>query len=155
MKNLVRPRKARCQAKGAASVEFALVALMFLSIVFVSFNFFFWTFAKAALHHAVREGARYAITGRTTGGSQDASIRQVVRDNAFGLLTPANSITVDYYAPDGTFTTSNAAGNVVVVSVLNYTPTTIAPLFGVQVPGGMTIRAVDKVEPYPGAPPTR
>jgi Flp pilus assembly protein TadG len=155
VKNLVRRRRARNHAKGAALVEFALVALMFLSIVFVSFNFFFWTFAKAALHHAVREGSRYAITGKTTGGSQDASIRQVVRDNAFGLLTAANSIAVDYYTPDGTSTTSNAAGNVVVVSVLNYTPASIAPLFGIRVPGGMTVRAVDKVEPYPGASPTR
>lgn len=150
------PGSAGRRTKGTASVEFALVALLFLCIVFLSFNFFFWTFAKAALHHAVREGARYAITGQTAGGSQDAAIKQVVRDNAFGLLTLADSITVTYYAPDGTSTSSNAAGNVVVVSVLDYTPATIAPLlFGFQVPSGMTVRAVDKVEPYPGAPPSR
>jgi Flp pilus assembly protein TadG len=140
-------------------VEFALVALLFLSIVFLSFNFFFWMFAKAALHNAVREGARYAITGQTTGPHQDESIRQVVRDNAFGLLKPADSITVAYFAADGSSTSSNAAGNVIVVSVPNYTPAKIASpllsLFMSQLPSGMSVSAVDKVEPFSGAPPIR
>ena len=159
MKERTSPRRACFRARGSALVEFALVALLFLSIVFLSFNFFFWTFAKAALHNAVREGARYAITGQTSGSSQDSSIRQVVRNNAFGLLaaTPDSSIQMDYYTPDGTLTTSNAAGNIIVVSVVGFTPATIAPsiLLGFPMSSGMSARAVDKVEPYSGAPPTR
>ncbi len=70
----ISPRWRRCRSSGSAVVEFALVALIFLSIIFVSLNFFFWVFAKAALHSAVREGARYrdhrpdhaAVWDRTT-----------------------------------------------------------------------------------------
>ena len=140
-------------------VEFALTALLFLTIIFASFNFFYWTFAKAALHSAVREGARYAITGQTTPPfGQDDSIRQVVKANAFGLLNsaPASAITVEYSAADGSGPTgSNAAGTIVVVSVLNFTPDAIAPLFGFQYPISLSVRAVDKVEPFPGAAPAR
>jgi Flp pilus assembly protein TadG len=146
------------RSSGSAVVEFALVALLFLSIIFVSFNFFFWVFTKAALHSAVREGARYAITGQTTGSHQDASIRQVVRNNAFGLLNsaPDSAITVEYFAVDGSgSTTSNAAGNIIVVSVLNFTPATIAPLFGFRYPISLNVRAVDKVEPFSGTPQPR
>jgi Flp pilus assembly protein TadG len=145
--------------RGQALLEFALIALLFLSLVFVSLNFFFWTFAKAAVHSAVREGARYAITGRTNPLlGQDASIRQVVRNNAFGLLNsaPDSSITVEYFAADGSgATSSNAAGNIVVVSVVNYTPNAIAPLLGFQNSIHLSVRAVDKVEPYGGVAPAR
>jgi hypothetical protein len=159
LKQRVGPRGGRCWSSGSALVEFALIALLFLSIVFVSFNFFFWVFAKAALHSAVREGARYAITGQTSPlVGQDASIRQVVRDNAFGLLNsaPASAITVEYFAADGSGpTASNAAGNIVVVSVLSFTPATISPLFGFAYPISLSVRAVDKVEPFSGAAPAR
>jgi len=141
-------------------IEFAMVAIFFMSLIFVSFNFFFWTFAKAALHSAVREGVRYAITGRTAPQlGQDDSIRQVVKDNAFGLLdsaSAAETITVEYYAADGSgLTPSNEAGSFVVVSVVNYEPVEIAPLIGFQYPVRLNVRAVDKVEPFPGLPPPR
>ena len=158
MKEQVSSRGGRRRSSGSALVEFALVALFFLSTIFLSFNFFFWMFAKAALHSAVREGARYAITGRTSPLlGQDDSIRQVVKDNAFGLLSSGSTpITIEYFASDGSgSTTSNAAGGIVVVSVLNYTPATIAPLFGYKYPIGINVRAVDKVEPFPGTPPPR
>jgi Flp pilus assembly protein TadG len=160
LKERVGPRGGRCGSSGSAVVEFALIALFFLSIIFLSFNFFFWMFAKAALHSAVREGARYAITGRTSPLlGQDDSIRQVVKDNAFGLLNSASAagtITVQYFAADGSGSTaSNAAGSIVVISVSNYTPDTIAPLFGFQYPIRISVRAVDKVEPFPGSPPPR
>jgi Flp pilus assembly protein TadG len=152
--------RAEKRTGGQALIEFALVALMFLAIIFVSFNFFFWTFTKAALHNAVREGVRYAITGRTTASlGQDDSIRQIVKENAFGLLNSASAmdtIKVEYFAAEGTGSTeSNAAGNIVVVSILNYTPAAIAPVFGFQYPIRISVRAVDKVEPSSGLPPPR
>jgi Flp pilus assembly protein TadG len=152
--------RARDRARGSTVIEFALVALFFLSLIFASFNFFFWTFAKAALHSAVREGTRYAITGKTVSQmGQDDSIRKVVKDNAFGLLNSASAaatIRVDYYAVDGSgVTPSNQAGNFVVVSVVNYEPVAIAPVLGFQYPIRLSVRAVDKLEPFPGLPPPR
>jgi Flp pilus assembly protein TadG len=146
--------------RGSALLEFAVVAILFLSTVFLSFNFFFWVYAKAALHNAVREGVRYAITGRTKPSiGQDASIKSVVADNAFGLLSSpsdAAKITIDYYAADGSGTASdNSAGNIVVISVRDYTPPTIAPVFGFSLPIRINVRAIDKLEPFPGMPAQR
>jgi Flp pilus assembly protein TadG len=143
-------------------VEFALTALLFLTIIFASFNFFYWTFAKAALHSAVREGVRYAITGQSSSPhGQDDSIRQVVMSNAFGLLNsaPAGTITVQYFAAaDGSSTPNNAAGSIVMVSVLNYTPPVLSsflgPLVGLPTPR-ISVTAVDKVEPFTGGSPPR
>jgi Flp pilus assembly protein TadG len=146
--------------RGSSLVEFALVAVFFLSTVFATFNFFFWVYAKAALHNAVREGVRYAITGRTKPSmGQDDAIRSVVADNAFGLLaspSDAAKITINYYPADGSGTAAdNAAGNIVVIAVRDYTPPTIAPVFGFSLPIRLTVRAIDKVEPFPGTPARR
>jgi Flp pilus assembly protein TadG len=146
--------------RGSSVLEFALVSVLFLSIVFVTFNFFFWVYAKAALHNAVREGVRYAITGRTKPSmGQDNAIKSVVADNAFGLLSSpsdAAKISVDYYSADGSGTSAdNSAGNIVMISVRGYTPPTIAPVFGFSLPIRLTVRAIDKVEPFPGAPARR
>ena len=50
--------------KGAALVEFALVALIFITVVFaiIEFGYLYWV--NLSMQHAVREGARYAaVTG--------------------------------------------------------------------------------------------
>jgi len=65
-------------------------------------------------------------------------------------------IKVQYYASDGTgVTASNAAGNIIVVSVVNYPALPIAPLFGRAFHYLVNVAAVDKVEPFPGSPPLR
>jgi Flp pilus assembly protein TadG len=145
--------------RGSELVEFALIALFFFSTVFLAFNFFFYVFAKAAVQHAVREGVRYAITGKTLNPQtgQDASIKQVVQDAAFGLLdSDSDKILVEYYAASGSGATAlNDPGNIVVVSVVSYSPPSIAPVMGFSFPIQFTARAVDKVEPFPGQPPPR
>jgi Flp pilus assembly protein TadG len=155
-------RYGRCR-RGTAIIEFALVAVLFLSVIFLSFNFFFWAFARAALQNAVREGVRYAATGQTdVKVGQDAAVRSVVKYHALGLLksVPDSQILIQYYLSDGSGTAvsggnSNAAGNIIVISVLNFKPATIAPIFGVTYPVNLSVRAVDRVEPFGGAPYAR
>lgn len=76
---------------GATLVEFALVAPAFLLLLFgiVEFGLLFWT--TLTMQHAVREGARYAISGQRD-LDPDAGNRQryravmaKVRDDAMGL----------------------------------------------------------------------
>jgi len=70
--------------------------------------------------------------------------------------SPDGTISVEYFAADGSGSTqANDAGNIVVVSVQGYSPATIAPVFGVRFPVSITVRAVDKVEPFSGVPPAR
>lgn len=142
--------------RGSTLVEFALVALFFFLTAFTIFTFSFFVFTKAALGNAVREGARYGITGQTAPSmGQDASIQQVVMDNALGLLNGQSGlITIQYYAADGSgATTSNAAGNILVVSVNNYPLIPLAQVW--SSPLSVSVSAVEKVEPFPGAPPPR
>lgn len=55
----------RQQQKGNSLIEFALVAVLFFTFLMAiaEFSIMFW--AKLSMQHAVREGARYSITGRT------------------------------------------------------------------------------------------
>lgn len=148
--------------KGISLVEFCLVFLLFLSVVFGFFSISFWLFAKASLHHAAREGVRFAITAKTLPGlAHDASIRKVVQDNSFGLLKgpgQEDSIIIEYFAADGTGATpTNGAGNIVKISIRNYqAPLLVSPIL-LALPGSVTLNvsSVDKMEPFPGEPPAR
>ncbi len=150
-----RPRR-----NGNALVEFALVFVVFMAIIFAAFDFSFAIFVKATLHHAVREGVRFAISGRTLPGkAHDPSIKQVVKDNALSLLNdPAldSKIQIRYYLADGFGATpNNAAGNIIVVSVEDYQVLPVGPLLRAANPISLTVSALDKMEPFPGSAPAR
>lgn len=78
---------------GASLVEFALVAPAFLLLLFgiVEFALMFWT--TLTMQHAVREGARYAVSGQNDlDPDPDAAKRQrhravltKIREDAMGL----------------------------------------------------------------------
>jgi Flp pilus assembly protein TadG len=145
---------------GNAIIEFALVFVVFMAIIFAAFDFSYAIFVKATLHHAVREGVRFAISGRTLPGyAHDGSIKQVVKDNALGLLNSPEKdelIKVNYYLADGFGATpNNAAGNIVVVSVEDYQVAPVGPLLRAANPIILTVSALDKMEPFPGAAPPR
>jgi Flp pilus assembly protein TadG len=137
-------------------VEFALVLLPLLAIIFGIIDFGLAVFLRSTFRHAAREGARYAVTGRTAAGvGQDASIRAVVQRNAMGFLngsSGASKIFVRYYTP-GTLveTQSNAGGNIVEVSIEGYTWSWIAPVLRHAQPGLTVLaRSSDRVENSPG-----
>ncbi len=148
--------------RGAAVVEFSLVFVLFLSFLFAAFDFAFAVFTRGTLHHAVREGVRYAITGSTLPGlGHDDSIREIVRSNSLGVLVTEEEldrVQVEYFLPacsTGCGTGNNAAGNIVVVSVDQLPIQPLVSLMGLIDPYSITVAAVDKMEPFPGAPPPR
>ncbi len=51
--------------RGIAVVEFAIVATFFFSLFFSLVDFCIYSHVKLTMQHAVREGARYAITGQS------------------------------------------------------------------------------------------
>jgi Flp pilus assembly protein TadG len=141
--------------------EFSLVFFPLVALIFAAFDFGFAVFAKATLHNAVREGVRFAITGRLLAGEtyHDESIKKVVKRNALALLNRAddyNRIQVDYYLADGSGgTNNNSPGNIVVVSVRDYMVMPVAAVLWPGKPFKITVSATDKVEPFPGTPPPR
>ena len=78
--------------RGAAMVEFALVFILFLSLVIVLFEGAraIWTYTT--LMHASREATRFATTKGQANPTDAAAILAVARANAVGL--PAASVTI-------------------------------------------------------------
>ncbi len=149
-------------SRGSAMMEFAMVFTLFIGFLFAAFDFAYSIFVKATLHHAVREGVRFAITASLVPGFSyhDDSIREVVRRNSLTLLnnqTDLNKVKIDYYLPDGYgATANNSAGNIVVVRVDRYkTASPVGAVLRDPNPYIISVSATDKMEPFPGAPPTR
>ena len=144
--------------RGSAIVEFALVFMTCLVVMLTIFQLAFTLFVHGVLTHAVREGVRFAITGTLqTGLGHDDSIKRVVKDYSLGLLNGQDDkINIQYYAADGCATSQNSARNTVVLSVQDYEMPLFAGYFlGPSTPDhlNLTVRAVDKLEPFPNRPP--
>lgn len=152
--------------KGAQTVEFGLIFLPLLGVLFLIIDVSWLVFAQGSLQWAVQQGVRYAVTSRTmTGQGQDASIKSVVQTNAMGFLAGTaglNRITVSYYSPSNLSTPitgsgSNSGGNIVKVSVAGVPFSVLGPVYR----GGPTslllnASSSDVMESSPGGiPPTR
>ncbi|HNY42053.1 MAG TPA: pilus assembly protein [Bryobacteraceae bacterium] len=152
----------RRRQRGNAMLETALIFLPLFAIIFAILDFGLVIFIKSTLQHAVREGARYAVTYQLKGAmGHDLSIKTVVQENSLGFLsgsTGLDRIKVRYYQPDTfTETSYNWPGNLVEISVENYTWKWIIPLW--REPGQLSLvaRALDRMEGLPAGttPPAR
>ncbi len=155
------PGDSRRLRRGGALVELPLVLIPLVALWVAIIDFSFSIFLKATFQHAVREGVRYAVTGRTEPGlGHDASIKAAVQRHAMGFLNGADGaerIHIRYYVP-GTLaeTASNAGGNIVEVSVEGYTWDWIAPILRSATPLTIAARSSDRMEAPPGGiPPAR
>jgi hypothetical protein len=148
--------------RGATFVETAFILVPVIAIPLAIIDFAFAIFLRSTFQHAVREGVRYAVTSRTLPGlGHDASIKSVVQRQSLGFLNGpggAAKIQIRYFAP-GTLaeTASNEGGNIVEVSVENYTWAWMGPLMRAASPAlAITARASDRMEASPGGvPPAR
>ncbi len=147
------PSRFAREERGSQLVEAALILMPFCAMVFLLMDVSWSVFVKATLQSAVREGARYAMTGNTSGSSgQLASVKSVVQNYAMGLLdgNRASTITVQFYTPDLASTTSNQGGNLVIVSVVNYPFVPLAPFLHSGQTVYLTVRSGDRLETQPG-----
>jgi Flp pilus assembly protein TadG len=151
----------RRSERGSETIEFGLICVPLFAFMLLLLDISWAIFNKAVLQHAVREGVRYAVTYQTQAGKgQDASITSVVQDNSIGLLNGTGGaalISVQYYdATTLAATTSNAAGNVVKVSVTGYNLSPMGPLLHGNTPIALTVSSWDRTESCPsGLCPTR
>ncbi|MDR3409606.1 MAG: pilus assembly protein [Formivibrio sp.] len=82
--------------KGVSVVEFALVAPVYFLLIFgiIEFGLLFWS--DLTMQYAVREGARYAITGQvnldpnTSNQQRYRAIIQKMDDSSMGLWNKVN-----------------------------------------------------------------
>ena len=157
-----RTRK-KAAERGAELVEFAMVLIPMISLVFLSVDVAWAIYAKAALQEAVREGVRYGVTGQTVNTSTclDQSVRDVVIQYSFGILNTANQtdISIAYYAPTNTGTAlptgqagNTAGGNILQVSVSGVSLKLLAPFFVSTAPMTLSTSASDVIEGNPNPP---
>ncbi len=151
-------RAARKQGqRGAAMIEACLVFVPMLLTTFVTADLATVLFLRTTFQEAVREGARYAVTGQnTTGPCQDDSIKAVVKNYGLGLLSStsgAATLHVQFVDPSTGGQGSNAPGQIVNVKVENYHFSPIGAFEGVSFPVYVSASASDVIEPYPGQAP--
>jgi Flp pilus assembly protein TadG len=152
-------RRLKGSESGSQLVEAGLGLTVFCALLFLVVDTGWGVFVKATLQHAVAEGVRYGVTGKTSGAlGQTASIVAVVQLQAMGLLngSQASTIAVTFYDPNTLAqTSSNAGGNILKVSVEGYQFTPLAPLLRSAAPISITASATDIIESSPGgvAPP--
>ena len=126
--------------KGQALVEFAMVALLFFTLVFgiIEFGRALWTWNTIV--QATRAGARYAAVEIPT--SDDTPIMKVVvynDPNATTSSTPVVSglteanVRVRYLNNNGTVATNKTVADLIEVSVVNYQFTFLVSLFGPRI----------------------
>ena len=146
-------------------VEAAFVLLPLFALIFGIVDFGLAIFVRSTLQHATREGVRYAVTYQTVDGlGHDGSIKAVVQNSAMGFLNGQNGldkIEIHYYDPttfnEVTGAGSNGPGNLVEVSVQNYTFGWLAPVMRSASPITMNTRSADRMEGLPtgSLPPAR
>ena len=159
--------KVASNQSGATILEFALVAIIVLSLLFAIVDLSLMLFANLAMQHAVRSGARYAVTGREDidpGGRRLAVIKKI-EDSSIGLCKK-NHCTVAFYRlnPDGSVSSIPAdpdnpkssdvgtPNEIIVVAVENYSWTLLTPLIRPFFPDGkytFTVKATMRNEPFP------
>ncbi|CAG9179318.1 hypothetical protein LMG32289_04326 [Cupriavidus pampae] len=90
------PRRAH-RTRGASAVEFALVAPLFFLMLFSIIDFSAMMWANLTMQHAVREGARYAITGQnaldpnTSAPQRYRAVLEKIQESSLGVFDMSNA----------------------------------------------------------------
>jgi len=170
-----RGRRFRC--RGSEAIEFTLVLLPLFTMTAVLADTAWAIFAKSALQRAVRIGVRTGVTLTASqmaqGATLTSTVKSVVQQNSIGILngtTGLAKIKVNYLQPPATGSTAaavdvstqstgNTPGNIMVVSVQNYSLIPLMPRVfnwhqGVDnSPLTVNVSSADVIEPSRNPPP--
>lgn len=113
----------RSKQQGSAIVEFGLVAAFFFAIFFTIVDLSIYNYVKLTMQNAVREGARYAVTGRADldpdgNGNRDLAIVEKMSDAAHGYLEKVMDKQNDIRVEDidgNSLTGFGGAGDIIVI----------------------------------------
>lgn len=152
----INSKRRRTQA-GSTLVEFSLLILPLLALLFMIVDVAWFIFGWACIQEGAREGVRYAITGSGQAEtSLDAAITAVVIQNSFGFAN-SNGIAVHYYPSNGYSASgtpaaldgsagATAVGNVVTVVVPSLSLQSFGPLFRAVSPINLSASASDVLQ---------
>ena len=119
----LRAPQGRFRQCGSAIVEFAIIAPAFLLLMIGMIELSMAYFANLTMQHAVREGARYAVTGNkdldpaSSNQQRYQAVIQKMKDSSMGIYDKVNPV----ITVNGTSGTSAGmfgnSGDIVVISV--------------------------------------
>ena len=153
--------------KGQTVIEFALIGILLFGLVFAVVDFGTMLYVNLTMQHAVREGARYAITGSSdlSCGTVRACVVQKIRNSSVGLCDK-NPCNITFYtlqsgSPVELPTDPNDPGSLVVggpseliVIRVAYSWPLLTPIVKPFFPDGkytFTVGATMLTEPFPGS----
>lgn len=138
--------------RGSAAVEMALVAPVVLLLLMGIIEFSLIFFSTLTMQYAVREGARYAITGRsdkdpaTANQQRYKAVMQTIETNSMGIfktVNPTVSVNGKSYASASVYSANMFGGpGDIVVLRLDCTWPITTPLISAFFPGGKYAFAV-------------
>lgn len=152
--------------KGQTIVEFALAAVILFSLLFAIIDLALMFFVNLTMQHAVREGARYAITGQSDlGADRRAALIAKIREQSMGMydknlhvpkdpsvsIIKPSGVTFTNYSGTPTTGDPGQSDEVIVIS-LTYKWSLVTPLMKPFFPGGaytFTVKTTMKNEPFP------
>lgn len=118
--------------RGSVFVEFSLVLIPLLAVMFLTIDLAWILFGWASLQEGVREGVRWGVTGEILAPNTglDASIKQMVQMCSFGFLNSNNSptITVQYFTPLNLQNVTGQGGATVGGNIVKVTASMSLPL---------------------------
>lgn len=84
---------------GATAVEMALVSPIFFAFMIGTMEVAVVMFTNVAIEAAVRDGARYGVTGSAPDGmTREDRLRQIISERTFGLVSPTSEdVTMTVY----------------------------------------------------------
>ena len=149
-------------SRGATTVEFAVTSSVFFLLMFMVIDFALFGFVNLTMQHAVREGARYAITGQVdldpqAGGDRKRAVIQKIRDSSMGLFDEVMTETdIAVTDSDGVSVSNFGAPGQSIVITLNCQWPIINPFTQAMFANGQynfSVGASMRNESFPGAGP--
>lgn len=157
----VAPRAAPWRQRGSSAVEMAIVAPMLLLMLIGLIELSLLFFADLSMQYAVREAARYAVTGQvnddpnTANQQQYLAVIQKMKDSSMGMYAKVNPVIVvnnTSYATSSSYTAAmfGKPGDIIVLQV-KCSWALATPLLKAFFPGGVysfTVGATMQNEQY-------
>ncbi len=136
--------RGRIHKRGATIVEFAIIAPLLFLLLFSIFELGVLFWVNLTMQHAVREGARYAITGRVDLDPnpveeeriRSLAIEERIRRSSLGLYDSVSTSPIVVTDPDGNVVGSFGGPGETVVIRLNCAWRLMTPLFRAYFSGG-------------------
>lgn len=155
----------RTGRKGQALVEFALALPILLLFVFGIIDLAWMFYVNLTMQHAVREGTRYAVTGRKDlGRDRREAMIQKIKNESMGLydknlhepkdpriaVISPDKVTFENYTGTSTTGDPGARDEVILVS-LTYTCPLLTPVLKPLMSGGaytFTVKSTMRNKPF-------